>query len=276
MSGMRAIDAESFKAPADFSPGGAPILQWIKIADLVVDDGYQRPIYGAGAGNVRRIVDSFCWSKFAPVIVAPVEGGKFAIIDGQHRTTAAAICGIESVPCQVVIASASEQAEAFRAINGQVTRIHALALQHAALQSGDEEALAVEEAARAGGVTIVRYPKQMLSAGETMALGTIRNGVREFDRETVITALRCFTKTSNHKPGVLKAMSLRAVIAVLASNIRWRDGGGRLLATFEAIDIDLELEEARLTRRPKGTATWEILTDRLRLRLAEAFGARAA
>lgn len=53
-------------------------------------------------------------------------------------------------------------------------------------------------------------------------------------------------------------------------------GGGRLLATFEAIDIDLELEEARLTRRPKGTATWEILTDRLRLRLAEAFGARAA
>jgi hypothetical protein len=35
-----------------FKPGGAPILQWIKIEDLVVDDDYQRPIYGAGHTNV--------------------------------------------------------------------------------------------------------------------------------------------------------------------------------------------------------------------------------
>ena len=35
--------------------------------------------------------------------------GKFAIIDGQHRTTSAAISGVECVPCQIVIAAFSER-----------------------------------------------------------------------------------------------------------------------------------------------------------------------
>ena len=53
----------------------------------------------------------------------PVAGGKFAIIDGQHRTTSAAIVGYETVPCQIVIAAKEEQAAAFKAINGTTTPI---------------------------------------------------------------------------------------------------------------------------------------------------------
>jgi ParB-like chromosome segregation protein Spo0J len=61
-----------------------------------------RPISTAGFEK-RAIVD-------APVVVSPVERGKFAIIDGQHRTTSAAILGVECVPCQIVIAALSERA----------------------------------------------------------------------------------------------------------------------------------------------------------------------
>src|ERR1700693_5195445 len=85
------------------------MLQWLKITDLVVDPAYQRPIVGKGRRNVDRIARAFSWSCFAPVVVSPVEGGKFAIIDGQHRTTAAALVGFDSVPCQVVIAAREEQ-----------------------------------------------------------------------------------------------------------------------------------------------------------------------
>lgn len=249
------------------------MLQWVRIADLVVDDGYQRPIYGAGKINVKKIAAEFRWSKFAPVVVAPIEGGRFAIIDGQHRTTAAALLGIESVPAQVIIADKTEQAAAFKSINGQVTRMHALALHHAAKTAGDPGALELDEVAEAAGVEILRYPRTVdrLEPGQTMAMGAIREGLRAYGRETVITALTCVTETDNNKPGVLSAAIIRSICSVLAANAAWREGGGRLLAAFDEIDLESELEEAKLTRRPKGVAAWEVLAERLKAALGEAW-----
>src|ERR1700733_1143860 len=125
---MRLITTEGFVKPKAISAGAAPMLQWLKVADLIVDPAYQRPIIGNGRRNVEQIARTFCWSCFAPVVVSPVEGGKFAIIDGQHRTTAAALVGFDSVPCQAVIAAREEQAAAFKAINGTTTPISQMAL----------------------------------------------------------------------------------------------------------------------------------------------------
>lgn len=63
-----------------------------------------------------------CRRQFAPIIGAPIEGGQWAIVDGQHRTTAAVLRGIEKVPCQVVQADRIQQAAAFAAVNGSVTK----------------------------------------------------------------------------------------------------------------------------------------------------------
>jgi hypothetical protein len=130
---MRPISTEGFEKPKSVSAGAAPMLQWLKITDLVVDPAYQRPIVGKGRQNVDRIARAFAWSCFAPVVVSPVAGGKFAIIDGQHRTTAATLVGFDSVPCQIVIAAKEEQAAAFKAINGTTTPISIMALHAAAL-----------------------------------------------------------------------------------------------------------------------------------------------
>src|SRR6266550_4097499 len=87
---FRPLSTQRFSSPASqFSPGPAPFLEWIETSRLVVDVTYQREIGRRGAVNVNQIAENFDWSKFAPVIVAPVEGGHFAIVDGQHRTTAA-------------------------------------------------------------------------------------------------------------------------------------------------------------------------------------------
>lgn len=226
---MRPIDASEYAGPSSPpEPGAAPMLQWIKVEDLVVDDAYQRPIYGAGRSNVRRIAEDFRWSKFAPVIVAPVAGGKFAVIDGQHRATAAALIGIETVPAQVIIADQVEQAAAFKSINGQVTRMHKLALHHAAIASGDASAAELQAVCDAAGVTVLKYPKpvQSLEPGQTLALGAIVQGLKDFGRDTVITALQCVTETENNKPGVLNGQVLRALFATLGGNHAWRDAGG--------------------------------------------------
>jgi ParB-like nuclease domain len=88
------LSTQRFSSPAsEFSPGPAPFLEWIETDKLVVDVTYQREIGRRGATNVNQIAENFDWSKFAPVIVAPVEGGQFAIVDGQHRTTAAILRG---------------------------------------------------------------------------------------------------------------------------------------------------------------------------------------
>jgi hypothetical protein len=274
--GLRAIAKGDF-APITQQPdmGPAPMLQWLPVADLVVDDRYQRPIYGAGRTNVRRIAEQFRWSKFAPVIVAPIAGGKFAIIDGQHRTTAAHLIGVETVPCLVIIADLQEQAAAFKAVNGQVTRMHKLALQSAAVAAGDAGARELQEVAEAAGVTILSYPKMLdsMQPGETMALGAIEEGLRTYGRDTVITALMCVTETSNNEPGALAAQIVKALCATIGGNNGWREAGERLFRAFDDIDLQSELEEAKVTRRPKGVATWEVLAERLKGLLMPQLGA---
>jgi hypothetical protein len=74
---MRPISIEGFEKPESVAAGAVPMLQWMKIADLVVDPAYQRPIAGKGHLNVDQIARSF---------------------------------SIECVPCQIVIAALSERA----------------------------------------------------------------------------------------------------------------------------------------------------------------------
>ncbi|HZT52353.1 MAG TPA: DUF6551 family protein [Stellaceae bacterium] len=275
MGERRPIDPSGF-APLEegFEPGPAPMLQWIAIADLVVDETYQRPIVGAGRTNVRRIAQNFRWSMFAPVIVAPIEGGKYAIVDGQHRTTAAALRGIETIPCQVVIADGPQQAAAFKAINGQVTAMNSLSLHRAALAAGDPEAAQIDAAARAAGVVILGYPKGQadLQPGETMALGVIRAALKAFERETVIAALRCITATSNNRPGAVNARVIQALVAVIGKHGAWR--GERLIAAVDRIDLNRELGKAEGTEREPGMPVWRVLADRLTARLGELIDGR--
>jgi hypothetical protein len=236
---MRTISTEGFEKPQSISAGAAPMLQWLKIADLIVDPAYQRPIVGNGRRNVDRIARAFSWSCFAPVVVAPVEGGKFAIIDGQHRTTAAALVGFDSVPCQIVIAAREEQAAAFKAINGIVTPISRMALHAAALVAREQWAVRLADVCMRAEVELLRYPLPVdkQAAGQTMAVGAIAQCLRRYGEETLITALQCVTQTANNQPGALSARLIKALCDVLDSDQERRDRGLDLLEAFDAIDL---------------------------------------
>jgi hypothetical protein len=199
---MRPISIEGFEKPKSVSAGAAPMLQWLKITDLVVDPAYQRPIVGKGRQNVDRIARAFSWSCFAPVVVSPVAGGKFAIIDGQHRTTAATLVGFDSVPCQIVIAAKEEQAAAFKAINGTTTPISIMALHAAALVACEPWAVQIAHVCACAQVELLRYPvpTDRQEPGQTMAVGAIAQCLKRYGEATLITALQCVTQTSNNEP----------------------------------------------------------------------------
>jgi hypothetical protein len=215
------------------------MLQWISISDLVIDPSYQRPIVGKGRRNVDQIARSFSWSCFAPVVVSPVEGGKFAIIDGQHRTTAAALAGFDTVPCQIVIAAQQEQAAAFKAINGITTAISPMALQAAALVAKEPWAVEMADVCSRAEVELLRYPVPMdkQSPGQTMAVGALSQCLKSYGADTLITALQCVTQTSNNQPGMLSARIIKALCMVLHENQSWRDSGLLLLEAFDRIDL---------------------------------------
>jgi hypothetical protein len=198
--------------------------------------------------NVARIAQAFRWSCFAPVIVSPISGGLFAIIDGQHRATAAAACGIEAVPCQIIIADVAEQAQAFKAINGAVTKIARTAIHAAAVAAGDPQALALDEACRTGGVTLLRYNKAAWEQkpGQTHAVRACGACLEKYGRDVLVTALQCVTETSNNEPGMLTGPLIKALCEVLGSNAAWRDAGEALLRVFDDISLESANDAAAL------------------------------
>lgn len=150
MSTYRSVSVTVARGFVPADPGAAPILQWIEIADLLVDDRYQRNLQAGNWAAIKRIAQQFRWSRFSPVFVASVEGGKFAIIDGQHRCHAALMCGHEKVPCQIVPMDLREQAEAFAAVNGLVTKVTTWQLFKASLAAGEAWAMRISEIAEKG------------------------------------------------------------------------------------------------------------------------------
>lgn len=234
-----ALSPINFKLPAILSlPGPVPMLQWIEVGKLIVDDTYQREIGYRGRLNVQHIIERFDWSKFAPVIVAPVEGDLYAIVDGQHRTTAAMVRGIEKVPCQIVLADRTQQAAAYAAVNGNITKTTPHQLFHAKLAAGDEPALELKRVCAAAGVEILRRSRTQanMEVGQTLAVGALARCLQIYGRDTLITSLHCITQTADGNPGFVRATIVEGICAAL-DGTSWRDTGEALLRAMDGFSF---------------------------------------
>jgi hypothetical protein len=224
---------------------------------------------GNGRRNVERIAREFSWSCFAPVVVSPVEGGKFAIIDGQHRTTSAAILGIDSVPCQIVIAALSEQAAAFKAINGTITPISQMALHAAALAANEPWAVQIAHVCACAQVELLRYPVPInkQGPGQTMAAGAMSQCLKRYGEATLITALQCVTQTANNQPGALTARTIKALCDVLHHYPEWRESGLNLLEAFDSIDLMSLQEDSAADAAAKRVGRVQAMSERIQMEL---------
>lgn len=263
---MRPIETKSFaklKPPAGF--GELPKLDWLPIRSLLIDPEYQREISNKGRNNIRKIAEHFNWSMFGTVMVAALDGGYYAIVDGQHRTTAAALCGIEKVPCQIIEAQRGQQAAAFRAINGNTTRPHSLQLFHAAVAAGDPEGLRIADICKRAGLTVLRSPTQLeeLKPGQisfATALGKIAS---RFGEEVTVKALRAVVASG----ALLTGVTAFGVVEVLNDHPEWCKDEKALQAALETIDLDEMLRLARSkSAHLKGTSP----TDQFESLLVEA------
>jgi hypothetical protein len=267
MSELRAIDPAPFRAryagPSLESAGERPELQWVKISRLRIDPKYQREIADRGAKNVVSIATRFRWSKFEPVMIAPIADGLFAVINGQHRATAAALRGFESIPCCIVKASVTEQADSFVAINGDVTVMTPLQLHAARLAAGDPAAVKLVEACTEAGVAICRYPvpANKVKPGETLAIGMLRSALDKYGREVLVAALSCITQTRKGNPGMIRAALVEALCVVLESEPAWRADRARLIFIMQTFDFAAQFNTARAKSIGTGTKVSAVLVE---------------
>lgn len=257
MTDLLRISGASFRerlagrALSDIDSAEKPRLFWIGIAALRVDGRYQRKIIGrASEKSVLTIASEFSWSKFAPVVVAEVEDdeGTYAIIDGQHRTTAAALRGIRDVPCLILKADLADQANAFAAINGTVTAISTMQLHAARVAAGEPNAVALHEACAEAGVRILRNPLsfRQMKTGDTVAAGTLAQQMVRYGRETLVTALCCITRTGDGNVGMVRAPVVEALCAVLDGEPDWGGDLQRLLCAMQSFDFHKAYGDARV------------------------------
>ncbi len=175
MTGFRSIDLTGMQ-PVVPASQPAPQLIWVAIADLVIDDRYQRPLIEGNRIAIRRIASDFRWSRFSPVMVAPVEGGKYALIDGQHRAHAAALCGIEHIPAMVALVAPEEQALAFIEINTRQIKVRGVTIYRAALAAGETWAIECRDRVEAAGCKLMtaNWSQSQKKPGMVFAVDLIR------------------------------------------------------------------------------------------------------
>jgi hypothetical protein len=126
--------------------GEPPRMEWIAVADLLLDRAYQRDTSTKTASKViSHIIAHFSWAKFQCLTVSCRPDGKRFVVDGQHRLIAVRKLKIAEVPCVLFdVPSRQIEARMFQDINRVRRAVSALDMHRAAVAAGDAAAVAVE------------------------------------------------------------------------------------------------------------------------------------
>lgn len=274
----RRITTADMPAPthSPLDRGSKPTFAWVPIANLRVNEKYQRPLKRNNISAIRAIAANFSWLKFGALRVSPIADTSpqaYAVIDGQHRATALALLKVTDAPCLISDASEAEQAAAFAAINVNVVRVHPLTGYNAAVVSGDPAAVALRTICDEAGVSICPYPIQSsaMRRGQTVAVGTLQSAVKRFGRDTLQLALRCITQNSNNVPGAVHANAVWALCEVIADTprIAGPNAARVFVALFDTIELDTLDSDSRAEKpRAAGDTARARLRDKIKSALA--------
>lgn len=260
MAYLRPIVIEDFAGiTIATQPGPAPQIQWLELDVLRIDDRYQRPIGQRGKMQIRRIAERFRWSRFAPVIVAPIEGGLYAVIDGQHRCHAARLRNIKLVPCMISMVDEVEQAEAFAEINTRQLAVTPAVLHKSRVASRDPKALALELVLEAGGARVVtpRHQKD-LKRGDTFAVAILYKLQEAYGDQTLRRACEAIVQVGEGNIGMVRGPVLQAYCAVFDHAPELRDHAD-LLDSLDSFDLPKAYQAMAGAIVPKGELRWRHL-----------------
>lgn len=154
------------------NPGELPVIDWIAKSLIDVDQAYQRP---EDATRAEKIARSFSWSKFGAIVVVPKDGGRYSVIDGQHRAAAAKLHPlVDNLPAVIMpaVQGVAAEASSFIGLNADRKAVSGLELYHARLAAGDDDARTLADVVRRAGARVPKNPGDY-KPGDTVAVAAI-------------------------------------------------------------------------------------------------------
>lgn len=134
--------------------GERPALEWVSVDLIDVDSNYQREVKPA---LVDKILRRFTWAKFGAIVLSRQDGGRFAVVEGQHRWKAASLHpDVKEVPAVIVSHDdVAGEAQSFLAINRDRMAVTAVEQYWAGLTAGDDAAIAISRVLQSAGCDVV-------------------------------------------------------------------------------------------------------------------------
>ena len=172
--------------------GTPPSIEWVSVAELVVDDEYQRSIDNETSQRlIASIAAHWDWRLCMPLAVSRRADGRY-VIDGQHRLAAARLRpDIPHLPCCIATYEGpADEAAMFVAANRARKAISRLDDFHAALVAGDEDAIEVNKIVEAAGLKVSRHTRsQAWRPGEVAFTSSIASVLGKHGEDLVLDAL---------------------------------------------------------------------------------------
>lgn len=174
--------------------GNPPSVENRNPSELRLDDSYQRSTdNGASQALIRKIANGWDWRMCLPLVVSKRDDGSLWVIDGQHRLAAALLRGdIPFLPCVVgIYGSVADEAAMFVAMNRARKPMNRLDDFHAAIASGDSEAIEITRLITDAGFTVSRKTgSQSWVPGEVAFTSAIAKVLRKHGAKICADVLR--------------------------------------------------------------------------------------
>lgn len=233
-------------------------LQVVPVSKLVVDSVYQRAVSVGSVRNIKRICQQFDWAKFLPVIVTQ-DGDVYSVVDGQHRSIAAATIGITEVPCYILSCTPAEAAAAFAAINGNVTPVQPIDLWFAELAARKPDAVALQKVLDASDVKITRKKEGYL-VGETRSVNVLRRALDFYGSAILTTILQCIVETGDGNPGMIYGATVNGIGRAIRTKLDLLANPSRLFSVFDEISLSTLVYDAGVEYAKTGNPIQFIIT----------------
>jgi hypothetical protein len=225
-------------------PGEVPVLDWISVDVIGVEETYQRPL---DMNRVENIVRNFSWRSFGALVIVPQDDGSYHVTDGQHRLEAAKLHPkVTHIPAIIVKADdIREEAGIFVDINKNRKNVNALELFFAQLTAGDPEAETILEACQRAGVRVPKYASKGIRARDTIAISAIKDCISRRGQAATTRYLELLARAefAPIRADHIKAVELLMNDAEFADHIAFED----LTATVRSDGVSSDVEAKRFS-----------------------------
>lgn len=203
--------------------GTPPVLSWVEVETLNIDDAYQRSLESKTSINlVRRIAAKWDWRLCQPVQVARRADDSLWIVDGQHRHAAAVLRGdIPKLPCVISeFGDLADEAAAFVRINKERRALGAVEVFKANLAAGQSEAIEVDALIREAGFTIAPHQNYVSwKPGMLYCVPGIASALRRFGKRVASAGLVAFGEAYEGQVLYYAGQMLQAVFRFYDANL---------------------------------------------------------